>query len=412
METRKIIDILNSRNVEDVTAWLKKFPNIKIVSRDSSYTYAKAISQAHPNAQQVSDYFHLVKNLSEYLNKCLLRKLPKIITVEDKEILKLDINIFKKKELYSSEWEFAEVVKKLYFSGKRIGEISNMFNLQYRSVKRYIEMTEEKYLKSLSQKNISKVRQEKKQELVRKTKELYLSGKTFAYIKEELGLAYETAKKYIDSTETLIHKTPKRINSIDPYKKDVIDLLNKRVKKQEIYKFLKEKGYNQALRIFYRSIEKIIDEQKDNIENDKEIKTISVISKIKALNFLKLLYLPIENIKELTQSTYNQIILKYPWIEEVLDIMKEFKALVKEQNLIKYIFWLEKIKMLNIPELNSFIKSIERDNDAIINAIYYRYTNGLAEGFVNKLKTIKRSMYGKATFQGLRRKILWAERGK
>ena len=34
--------------------------------------------------------------------------------------------------------------------------------------------------------------------------------------------------------------------------------------------------------------------------------------------------------------------------------------------------------------------------------------NGLAEGFVNKLKTIKRSMYGKATFQGLRRKILWA----
>ena len=411
METRKIIDILNSRNVENVTAWLKKFPNIKIVSRDGSYIYAKAIYQAHPNAQQVSDYFHLVKNLSEYLNKCLLRKLPKIITVEDQEILKLDINILKKKELYSSEWEFAEVVKKLYFSGKRISEISNMFNLQYRSVKRYIEMTEEKYLKSVSQKNVSKVRQEKKQELVRKTKELYLSGKTFAYIKEELGLAYETAKKYIDSTEPLIHKTPKRINSIEPYKKDVIDLLNKRVKKQEIYKFLKEKGYNQALRTFYRNIEKIIDEQKDNIENDKEIKTISVISKIKALNFLKLLYLPIENIKELTQSTYNQIILKYPRIEEVLDIMKEFKTLVKEQNLIKYIFWLEKIKILNIPELNSFIKSVERDNDAIINAIYYRYTNGLAEGFVNKLKTIKRSMYGKATFQGLRRKILWAERG-
>ena len=210
----------------------------------------------------------------------------------------------------------------------------------------------------------------------------------------------------------MIHKTPKRINSIDLYKKDVINLLNKRISKQEIYSILKEKGYNQALRTFYRSIEKIIDEQKDNIENDKEIKTISVISKIKALNFLKLLYLPIENIKELTQSTYNQIILKYPWIEEVSNIMKEFKTLVKEQNLIKYIFWLEKIKMLNIPELNSFIKSVERDNDAMINAIYYRYTNGLAEGFVNKLKTIKRSMYGKATFQGLRRKILWAERDK
>ncbi len=115
-----------------------------------------------------------------------------------------------------------------------------MFNLQYRSVKRYIEMTEEKYLKSLSLKNISKIRQEKKQELVRKTKELYLSGKTFAYIKEELGLVYETAKKYIDSTEPLIHKTPKRMNSIDPYKKDVIELLNKRISKQEIIELLKK----------------------------------------------------------------------------------------------------------------------------------------------------------------------------
>lgn len=68
--------------------------------------------------------------------------------------------------------------------------------------------------------------------------------------------------------------------------------------------------------------------------------------------------------------------------------------------------------MLNILELNSFIKSIERDNAAIINAIYYRYTNGLAEGFVNKLKAIKRSMYRRVTFHGLRRKTLWSERGK
>lgn len=199
---------------------------------------------------------------------------------------------------------------------------------------------------------------------------------------------------------------------MDPYKKDVIELLNKRVSRQEIYKIIKEKGYNQATRTFYRGIEQIIDEQKNSIKNDEEIKIISVISKIKATNFLKLLYLPIENIKEVTQNMYNQIILKYPWLGKILSIIREFKILLKEQNLIKYIFWLEKIKMLNIPELNSFIKSVERDNDAIINTIYYRYTNKLAEGFVNKLKTIKRSMYGRATFQSLRRKILWSERDK
>ena len=51
----------------------KKFPNIKIFNRDGSYNYARAISQAHPEAQQISDYFHLVKNLSEYLKDYLLK---------------------------------------------------------------------------------------------------------------------------------------------------------------------------------------------------------------------------------------------------------------------------------------------------------------------------------------------------
>ena len=88
--------------------------------------------------------------------------------------------------------------------------------------------------------------------------------------------------------------------------------------------------------------------------------------------------------------------------------MKNFKIAVKEKNINKYLLWLENLKNLNISELNGFIKNLEKDYSAIINAISYRYTNGLAEGLVNKLKTIKRSMYGKASFQTLRRKILWS----
>ena len=97
-------------------------------------------------------------------------------------------------------------------------------------------------------------------------------------------------------------------------------------------------------------------------------------------------------------------------VADILNIMKNFKIAIKEKNVAKYLLWLENLKNLNISELNGFIKNLEKDYSAIINAISYRYTNGLAEGFVNKLKTIKRSMYGKASFQTLRRKILWSER--
>ena len=403
METRKIIDILNSRDVEEVTAWLKKFPNIKIFNRDGSYNYARAISQAHPEAQQISDYFHLVKNLSEYLKDYLLKKLPKVLTVENKTLPKLNIEILKKKELYSSEWEFAKAIKELHSSGKNFSEIGKIFNLQYRSVKKYIEIKEEECLN----KELTQSKQKKKQKLVERVKELYRSGKTYKYIGEILDLDYKTIKKYIEVSTPLVYRTIERTSSITPYKNEVIQLLNKRVSKKEIYNILKEKGYKQAMRTFYNSVSKIVKEYYDI--SDISQKNINSL-RIKVSKITKLLYYPLEKIEGLDENIYKQIIKEYSWVADILNIMKNFKIAVKEKNINKYLLWLENLKNLNISELNGFIKNLEKDYSAIINAISYRYTNGLAEGLVNKLKTIKRSMYGKASFQTLRRKILWSER--
>lgn len=52
--------------------------------------------------------------------------------------------------------------------------------------------------------------------------------------------------------------------------------------------------------------------------------------------------------------------------------------------------WINQTSLLNIPELNSFINGITRDIEAVRNAIIYKYSNGLAEGTVNKIKVIKR----------------------
>ena len=65
--------------------------------------------------------------------------------------------------------------------------------------------------------------------------------------------------------------------------------------------------------------------------------------------------------------------------------------------------------MLDVQPLNSFINGIERDLTAVKNAIAYEYNNGLAEGKINKLKLIKRTMYGRCQFDLLRNKILLLE---
>lgn len=71
--------------------------------------------------------------------------------------------------------------------------------------------------------------------------------------------------------------------------------------------------------------------------------------------------------------------------------------------------WMNIAENLQIREINSFVNGLKQDITAVRNAINYEYSNGLAEGSVNKLKVIKRIMYGRCSFETLRIKTLRLE---
>ena len=63
------IDLLEDRAAETVATWLQAHPNIKIVARDRAEAYAAGIRQGAPEATQVADRFHLLKNLAAALQE-------------------------------------------------------------------------------------------------------------------------------------------------------------------------------------------------------------------------------------------------------------------------------------------------------------------------------------------------------
>ena len=79
--TGRIIDMLESRESAEVSSWLATYPNLKVVSRDGSQMYAKAIRTAHPAALQVSDRFHIFKGLAEAARQFILSFIPQRIAV-------------------------------------------------------------------------------------------------------------------------------------------------------------------------------------------------------------------------------------------------------------------------------------------------------------------------------------------
>ncbi len=76
------IDLLPDRKVSTVSAWLQDHPSITIVSRDGSSEYASAIRKGAPQARQVSDRWHLVKNLAECVSVQLAKTLAQLRRAE------------------------------------------------------------------------------------------------------------------------------------------------------------------------------------------------------------------------------------------------------------------------------------------------------------------------------------------
>jgi len=71
LENGTPVDVLPDRNADTVAAWLKAHPQVRIVARDRSKDFARAITRGVPEAVQVLDRWHVLKNLREALERQL-----------------------------------------------------------------------------------------------------------------------------------------------------------------------------------------------------------------------------------------------------------------------------------------------------------------------------------------------------
>jgi len=131
---------------------------------------------------------------------------------------------------------------------------------------------------------------------------------------------------------------------------------------------------------------------------------------LKRNDIFKLLYHPLDKVKAINGEQFKNLLLTYPAFAKIYSLLWKFRAVLSTKNIEQLDVWLNDAKSLEIKEVNSFTNGLERDIKAIRNAIKYNYSNGLAEGSVNKLKVIKRIMYGRCGFEMLRIKTLRLEK--
>ncbi len=93
-------------------------------------------------------------------------------------------------------------------------------------------------------------------------------------------------------------------------------------------------------------------------------------------------------------------------LAEGYDLVQSFGELIRRRRESELSEWLEKVEVSGIEPLKSFARGIKRDEAAVRAGLTLVWNQGAVEGSVNRLKLVKRSMFGRANFDLLRVRVL------
>ena len=96
-----------------------------------------------------------------------------------------------------------------------------------------------------------------------------------------------------------------------------------------------------------------------------------------------------------------------PTIQQTQDLVVQFRKLLRARDLTGFRAWLPQASRSTVPEVCGFARGLHRDRLAVEAAFVYAWNNGQVEGHVNRLKMLKRQMFGRASFDLLKQRVLY-----
>jgi len=247
--------------------------------------------------------------------------------------------------------------------------------------------------------------------------ELRDQGLTAADIGSRIGVSGRTVQRWLSHGSFPEGRRRRRRPSlIDPYERYVLQWWQAGNRNGlQLYRELTAQGYRGSSKAMYRYLERLRTPQRHALGSSspsKRQRRKSVLASPAPLeNFSAqratwLFVCHPEKLDETQQKELALIRQASPSAEAAYRLAQAFMQMIRERSGHQLDAWLSSAEASRLPELKSFAKGIQQDKAAVLAGLTLPWNQGPLEGHVNRLKLLKRSMYGRAKLPLLRARVL------
>jgi transposase len=377
LERSRVLDLLPGRDGETLKAWLREHPGVEVITRDRWAAFTQAAAEAAPQARQIADRFHLLQNLREAVERLLGRQAPAV-----REALH-DPPAAPVEPVETATTTTAAAVGVVGGGAVDCGG-------QPRTQR-------------------DRARQEQhaqRAERYRRVRELREKGLSMQRIADEVGLAVDTVRRYLYLDRCPDWNPGRRAAPLLNAFAGSIDAWIKGGGRNaaELYRDLVRQGCQASYDMVRRYVARRVGSTGRRGPRAGPLKPPAQrVPSARRLSFA-FIRRPQDRDDE-EQQRLDRLRAGAAELREGLGLAAEFAALLRKVGTGSVADWLAAAEGSACRELRLFAASLRQDESAVTAAVMEGWSNGPVEGQVNRLKTIKRQMYGRAGFDLLRARV-------
>ncbi|MFD8646339.1 ISL3 family transposase [Streptomyces mirabilis] len=349
VEAGRVVDVLPDRDAATFTSWLREHPGAEIICRDRATAYSSAIREAAPDAQEIADRWHLLNNLSSAVEKtCHQHRscLRKQAEAERDSVPRRIINLLPPPALPPTR-------------------------IAVRTRDRYVDIHR-----------------------------LLDQGQSVSAIARRLHLDRKTVRRFRDTDidELLAsarHGRPKGV--LEPFTAYLTERFTDGVTSPtDLFREIRQHGYQGSDLPVRRYVAGLrtgtVEPARGSIPSPRKITTWIMV--------------PRGALRHPEEDRLLSMRLTCPDIARACDLARTFHDLLQHRRGHLLLEWVREAERDAPAPILSFAQGLCLDLEAVTAGLTLPWSSGIVEGHVNRIKTIKRTMYGRASFQLLRTRIL------